>query len=418
MYYILLSLNTPPPVFLLFLPMKHLENDLKSIFLAAIRAVEGKTVVSRALSSDKDGPYHVIAIGKAAESMLQGVPEDKIIDGLLISKHGHISTAIKQDKRFICIESDHPVPSEASLQAGRALLGYLENMPAHEPCLFLISGGTSSLVEVLEEGWTLAELSQLTQYLLENAYSIDEINAVRRQVSKIKGGRLWSFIGSRPVNCLLISDVPNDDPAIIGSGLLFPSSNNVLPELPANWATKLKPIKVLPIPSDFQWQIVASLKDAKQAAARHAETLGFKVEIIAQFLDGLAIKAAENCVKKLYRNPKILTIWGGETTVQLPKNAGKGGRNQHLALAAAINMAGNQTMYLLAAGTDGSDGNTNATGAVVSGEMVASDLALGLNAKEYLSRADSNTYFKIVGGLIETGATGTNVMDLVLGIKL
>lgn len=398
--------------------MKPLENNLKNIFLAAIKAVEGKTVVSRALRADKGGPYHVIAIGKAAESMLQGVPEEKVIDGLLISKHGHVSTAIKQDKRFICLESDHPVPGEASLNAGRALLDYLTKMPTDEPCLFLISGGTSSLVEVLEEGWTLAELSQLTQYLLENAYSINEINAVRRHVSKIKGGRLWSYIGSRPVNCLLISDVPNDDPAIIGSGLLFPSSNDFLPELPENWAAKLNPIKVLSPPSDFQWKIVASLKDAKQAAARYAVKLGFKVEVVEPFLDGLAIDAAKNCVKKLRQDPGKLTIWGGETTVKLPKNAGKGGRNQHLALAAAIQMAGNQTMYLLAAGTDGSDGNTNATGAVVSGETVSSGLALGLNAKDYIERADANTYFKTVGGLIETGATGTNVMDLVLGINL
>jgi len=396
--------------------------DLLTIFHEAVDTVSGQGVVNKALATgDYSDSFHVVAIGKAADAMLQGVPSDQIKSALLISKQGHISQQSIDNPLIKCIESDHPVPTQTSLKAGQALIEFIQQLPAQEPCLFLISGGTSALVEVLKEGWNLQKLQELTDYLLANAYSIDEINAVRRRLSKIKGGRLWDYIGSRSVFCLMISDVPNDDEKVIGSGLLFSSDDNTLPELPLKYAKKIPIVdsrtKCVQ-PENFKWEIVASLSDAKKAAKHKAEQLGYKVELVETFLDGDAEDAAKMCVQTIQNQVDTLFIWGGETTVNLPEKAGKGGRNQQLALMAAFEMQGLEKVYLLAAGTDGSDGTTTATGAIVDNQTVVKGIPQGLDALDYLKRADSNTYFKKTDELIVTGATGTNVMDLVLGIRL
>ena len=402
--------------------MTKIKEDLLNIFQAAINAVAGDQVVKKEVTGEKYlDKYHIIAIGKAADAMLQGLPDEKIIDGLLISKHGHISDKLQHDSRFICIESDHPIPKNASILAGKTLLDYIDKLPPNAPCLFLISGGASALVEVLQDNWSLEDLADMTDYLLANAYSINEINAIRRKTSKIKGGGLWHYLNHRPVTCLLISDVPNDSPQDIGSGLLFPASIDSLtalpPNLPKKWSSKIKKNKSVQTPKNFDWKIIASLSNAKQAAADHAKKLGYSVTVVSDFLDGKAVDVARDCVEMINRNPQTLFIWGGETTVILPKNAGKGGRNQHLALASAIQMDKLSDCYLLTAGTDGSDGLSTATGALVDSLTLARGHKLNLNAADFLQNADSNTFFSKINEVIMTGATGTNVMDLVFAIK-
>ncbi|HIO96600.1 MAG TPA: hydroxypyruvate reductase, partial [Leucothrix sp.] len=208
-------------------------------------------------------------------------------------------------------------------------------------------------------------------------------------------------------------------------GLLFSEINNSssllsdvvdLSKIPAKWVNKLSPEKNHVTPADFQWKIIASLSKAKQACALQAKDLGYEVKEVPDFLEGEASEAAKNCVLQMRKEPNTLFIWGGETTVHLPKKPGKGGRNQHLALAGAIAMDNKEGMCLLVAGTDGTDGMTTATGALVDGDTVEEGEQLGLNAKNYLAQADSNTFFTQTNELIITGATGTNVMDLVLGI--
>ncbi len=401
--------------------MNQQKENLLEIYYAALKAVAGKTVVSKEIQSyDYPESFHVVAIGKAADAMLQGVfevetPESpRIQSALLISKHGHISEATHQDARVICIESDHPVPKKNSINAGVSLLYFIENLPLNEPCLFLISGGASALVEVLDDGWDITQLQEITDYFLANAYSINEINAVRQRISKIKGGGLWSYLGERPVYCLMISDVANDDPRVIGSGLLFPVEEQQLPDIPEQWLEKINSFKAKQQGNYFTWKIIASLDMAKKAAKQKALALGYSTKVISKFMEGNATDIAASCVKRIEEKPNTLFIWGGETTVYLPEGAGMGGRNQHLALAAAIQMKGLDNAYLLAAGTDGSDGLTSATGAVVDNQTV---YVSEQNAGDYLTRADSNTFFKNTGCLIETGATGTNVMDLVIAIS-
>jgi len=408
--------------------IKQIRSDFLSIFSAAIEAVGGISAVKREFESDSSNrnypdQFHVIAIGKASEAMLQGIiateseNHKKIKTALLISKHDHISDSIKKDPRVQSIESDHPLPKQATMIAGQSLLDYLKHLPKNEACVFLISGGASALVEVLHDGWDLAQLQELTDYLLANGYNINQMNAIRRRISKIKGGGLWQFVGDRSVTCLMISDVPGDNPADIGSGVLFPVDDIELPELPEKFRNKIPTFIQQKQAKGFTWKIIASLDVAKNAAAKKASELGYTVDIRTEFLDGEASQVAKDCLKTSQENPNTLFIWGGETMVYLPSNPGAGGRNQHLALSAAIAMQNSPNSVLLAAGTDGSDGVSDATGAIVDADTVKIGAAKGLDAEDYLATSDSNTFLLASNDAIVTGATGTNVMDLVFAIS-
>ncbi|MDD5394700.1 MAG: DUF4147 domain-containing protein [Thiothrix sp.] len=365
---------------------------LLELYATGLAAVNGEQAVYHALqASGKRDPLHVIAIGKAAEAMFSGAwryLHDKLASALLITKHGHVSTAFAALDNVQVIESAHPVPDESSLQAGLALITYLQNLPEDEAYLFLISGGTSSLVEVLEEGWTLERLQETTQELLANGASIHEINTVRRSLSRIKGGKLWQYLGTCPVSCLLISDVPDDDPAVIGSGLLFPAR-----------------------PENFDWQIVASNQQMLAA-------MGENAVIMPDFLEGNVESAAQTCIEHLRNSDPGIYLWGAETTVQLPANPGRGGRNQHFALAAALQLRPDDNILLLAAGTDGTDGVTEDAGALVDNGTTQRGNYQNFDPVDCLQRADAGTFLDASGDLIHTGPTGTNVMDVIIGLKL
>lgn len=374
--------------------------QLLELYNLGLNAVKGDHAVYNALMAQGTQPScHVIAIGKAAEAMYQGVERylDKDIkSALLISKYGHFSPELLANRQLTCLEAAHPVPAESSLLAGQTLLYYLENLPAKEPLLFLISGGASSLCEVLEEGWTLEKLQEVTQAKLADGASIAEINQMRKQLSKIKGGKLWQFISERPVACLLISDVQTDDPTLIGSGLLFPA----------------------PSQREFTWQIVAS-NQHMLSAIQTAQPISLvsEIKIIPEFLAGDAEEEARNCVAFLRDQADGIYIWGGETTVKLPDSPGQGGRNQHFALAAAIALENNPEITLLCAATDGTDGMTEDAGALVDGQTVARGRLENLDPVDCLRCADAGTFLAASGDLLHTGPTGTNVMDLVIALK-
>jgi len=371
--------------------------QLLELYNLGLNAVKGDNAVYNALMAQgTQESCHVIAIGKAAEAMYQGVQRylDKDIKSvLLISKYGHFSPEVLADRKLTAIETSHPIPAESSLSAGKTLLRYLGQLPANEPALFLISGGASSLCEVLEDGWTLAKLQTATQEKLANGAAISEINAMRKQLSKIKGGKLWQFISERPVACLLISDVQRDDPAVIGSGLLFPA----------------------PTDRAFSWEIVAS--NQQMLAAMQASEIFPNIQILPEFLSVDAEQAAKSCVSFLKNQADGVYVWGGETTVTLPANPGRGGRNQHFALAAALALENTENVMLLCAATDGSDGVTEDTGALVNGQTLARGRLENLDPVDCLTRADAGTFLAASGDLIHTGPTGTNVMDVVIALK-
>lgn len=372
-------------------------NTLMGLYAAGLAAVNGELSVYRALvRRGRREPCHAIAIGKAADAMLQGARRylhENLQSGLLITKHAHVSDKTAALENVQVIESAHPVPDESSLQAGQALLDYLQQLPENAPLLFLISGGASSLVEVLEEGWTLQGLQDATANLLADGSPISEINAMRRSLSLIKGGKLWQYVGERSVTCLLISDVPGDDPAVIGSGLLFPAPKD-----------------------DFDWEIIASNKQALEAMAEEKSDLA--VTVMPDFLEGDAVIAAQACIEHLRNSTPGIYLWGAETTVLLPANPGRGGRNQHFALAAALHIQPDENLFLLAAGTDGTDGVTADAGALVDNGTLRRGKYQNLDPEACLQNADAGTFLEASGDLIHTGPTGTNVMDVIIGLKL
>jgi hydroxypyruvate reductase len=204
-------------------------------------------------------------------------------------------------------------------------------------------------------------------------------------------------MGDRPGRALFISDVPSDDPAVIGSGVLGPASE---------------------FQDRIERTIVASLDHAVEGVCAAAEKLGLDVRKPASRFDDDAARLAVRFAHELHLNSAQVCVWGGESTVQLPPNPGRGGRNQHLALAAARLLAGQPLMMLLAAGTDGTDGVTDDAGALVDSETCARLALAGIDADDCMRRADSGTALAASGDLVHTGPTGTNVGDLVIGLKL
>ncbi|MGD8591222.1 MAG: DUF4147 domain-containing protein [Gammaproteobacteria bacterium] len=404
--------------------------QLKQLFHAAIAAVQGDTCVSRWLSHHPiKGPVHLIAIGKAAASMANGaltaLPE-QIEDGLLITKTGHCEPF---DQPIRCLEAAHPVPDETSLQAGNQLLHFIQAIPLHSQVLVLISGGASSLVEVLPQDISLQQWQQTTQWLLGHRFSIDQVNYIRKRLSCIKAGRLAHYFADRRVMCLMISDVPEDDPSIIGSGLLVPEHIQVdewVEELPESIAGLIHRAPPLPASNDpcfktIQIEVIASLADAKQAAQSAAQHLGLPTYCYDDFIAGDAVEMGRELANRLLQAPVGLHIWGGETTVQLPANPGRGGRNQSLALAAAEVLRDHPNVFLLAGGTDGTDGPGDYAGAIVDGGTASRGLQVLPHERFldwYLEHADAGSFLQASSDLLRTGPTGTNVMDLILGLKV
>ncbi|MEN8175110.1 MAG: DUF4147 domain-containing protein [Pseudomonadota bacterium] len=396
--------------------------DLLDCFAAGVKRVSGATAVRRWLEAQQMPRCAVVALGKAAPSMLSGAREvlGDSIDSALMAVDPSYVESVPPGVRWV--EGSHPVPDTRSLAAGEAVLTFVDNLPAGLPLLFLISGGTSSMVEALHPGVTLDDLARATSWLLGSGYSIDAMNTVRKAMSRIKGGGLLDFVGDREVVALLISDVPGDDPATVGSGLLVPDPGlrERLAELELpGWLKGLAergsraegPSRTAAV------HLVATNRDACVAAAAHAERLGYTAWAHSTFLQGDAGEQGHRLARQLLGGPAGIHVWGGETTVQLPPSPGRGGRNQHLALSAAEIFAGKAGVALLSGGTDGRDGPGEDAGALVDGSTLGRGSLGGLDARRCLAGADSGRFLDAAGDLINTGPTGTNVMDLVIGWK-
>ncbi len=401
--------------------------DLLQIFEAALARVEVRRAVFEALSPSPR-TVSLVAIGKAAESMTLGAFDrlgGQVVDGLVISKPGHLQSRELQDLPVTLIEGGHPLPDASSLQAGEALAQFIQGLPQDRELLFLISGGASGVVERLREGVDLQALQRINNWLLGSGLPIGAMNRVRKAISQIKGGGLIPLLQERPARVLLISDVPGDDPGVIGSGLLVPGPDPLQDlsglRLP-DWLSALLPTQPrAPIaPGDnVDLRIVASLADARQAAAEKGRELGYRVQVFGAPIGGDVEVVGKRLAYELNDAWPGLYIWGGEPTVRLPEQPGRGGRNQHLALCVAEQIAGNRLVYFLSAGTDGGDGpGEDAGGLVDGGTLSRGSRESGLDAEGCLARADSGSFLEASGDLIHTGPTGTNVMDLMLGLKL
>ena len=401
-------------------------DNLLTLYAAALEAVEGRNCVRNYLQNNdlEHKPVVLLAIGKAAAAMAAGacdVLEERVGGGLVVTKEGHAD--IPLPACLTVLEAAHPVPDVRSLEAGRAVMELVSQLPQDCQLLVLTSGGASALVEALPDGVGLAELAELNRWLVGSGLSIIEMNRIRQSISCLKGGKLAGLLKGQTATNLLISDVPGDDPAFIASGPLYraPPTLAGVESLP-DWVVAMQQQAMADTnpahpQQDVPHHIVASNRIACEAALACARHHGWPVEYHPELLEADAGEVAVALVKELDDLPSGVHIWGGETTVQLPPKPGRGGRNQHLALVVAQQLAGRDALWLLAAGTDGTDGPTADAGALVDGGTIERGETEGLDAKDCLLRADAGTFLEASGDLLHTGPTGTNVMDLVLAWK-
>ena len=405
-----------------------LRRELLKIFSEALPSVNGQRCVADYLREHPPAgtSIRVIAIGKAAASMLAGVQSvcaERIKAALLITKYHHLDDVISTGVPLVTIEAGHPYPDANSLLAGRQLLDFLAQSRAEDTLLFLVSGGASALVEVLPDSVTLQQLEDMNRWLLARGWPIDKMNQLRKAVSCIKGGRLARYLGKYPVTQLMISDVPGDDPPVIGSGLLLAQPHAAgLPETLPDWIQDML-AKAPPMPAQgdtcferIETALVASNRMLRDEACRLAEGRGLVVRC-NEAVTGDAAEQGQMIAAQLKDGPAGLYVWGGETVVTLPATPGRGGRCQHLALAAARELAGCDKIALLAAGTDGSDGPGEVAGALIDGGSIQRGRDAGKDPGAALLLADAGSFLHASGDLLDTGPTGTNVMDLILGLK-
>jgi len=387
----------------------------------------------------------VVGGGKAATPMAAAIAEileDHLTAGVVVTKYGH--TIHKSPiPNLQVIEAGHPVPDENSVRGAQAVADCAAQATERDLVLCLISGGASALLTLPVPGLTLTDLQSLTDALLRSGTTINELNTVRKHWSRIKGGNLARLVAPATLITLILSDVVGDPLDVIGSGPTVPDpttatdARKVLEQHGRNpWGFR-KPqgfkLHETPKPGDpifarVQNVIVGSNRLAALAAVNQASQLEFNTLLLSTYVEGEArevAKVAAALAKGIRSHgdpipPPACLVWGGETTVTV-RGPGKGGRNQELALAAALALDGWLGVLLMALATDGSDGPTDGAGAVITGNTVARACALGLNAQAALETNDSYTFFDALDNrsdrethpsLLRTGPTGTNVNDL------
>ena len=367
--------------------------------------------------------YHkifVIAFGKAADSMAKSIISLIRVDGGIIVIPEH-SRSIFKNKKFEIFHAGHPVPNEQSVKAASAILKFLKQRKRTDFIIFLVSGGGSSLVSI-PEGLTLNEKKILTDHLLKSGANIHEINCIRKHLSKIKGGKMAEHLLCDAVS-LVMSDVVGEDLSVIASGATYCDRTtfydaekilekyglkksvpqSVLQRINLGMSGKVPETPKSPKMPNY---IIASNKDCLSAMAKKAKSLGLKTKVVYSVASDVKY-AAKKLVKLIPKRSKSCLVFGGETIVRVT-GAGKGGRNQELVLYALDEIQKlNKKITIASIGTDGKDGNTDACGAIVSiSESKFED------AHIFLQNNNSYHFFKKHKGLIFTGPTHTNLMDI------
>jgi hydroxypyruvate reductase len=374
----------------------------------------------------------VISLGKAGHSMAEALAGQ-----VGNSLQGIVAASVEpatQLRGFRYFRGGHPTPNEESIQAGTAILRALGSQTATSLVLFLLSGGGSSIVEkTIDQEISLPDLVATYSALVHSGAPIAEINGIRKHLSAVKGGRLAKAAFAAQQVSLLVSDVPDSTPDALASGPTMPDSTSVedcyrvvekydlLPEFPTSvrelferHALEETPKSDDPAFQRARWWTVLSNQTAVEQASVAAERAGFFVHMDNSCDDWDYQKAADHLLNQLRELRKqcspVCLISGGEVTLKVT-NPGVGGRNQQFALACAEKIAG-ESITVLSAGTDGVDGNSPATGAVVDGSTIERIREQGLNARQALEHFDAYPVFRALGDAIETGPTGNNLRDL------
>ncbi len=435
---------------------KKLKTDLHRVLTAALDAVSPAACVQRTVCLDGDRllvggePFDlqavrrvlVLGVGKAAARMasgLEAVLGDRINDGFVITADGYgLST-----RRIRVEEAGHPLPDARGLRASQRLVELVEEGTADDLVIALVSGGGSALLSLPVPGVSLEDLVRTDALLLSSGMAIGEMNAVRKHLSALKGGRLAALVHPARLAVLVLSDVPGDPLPVIASGPTVPDPTTfaqavevlrrftVWMELPprvraylslgAQGAHPETPKPGDPRLSGVVHRIVGSGRTAALAALGEGVRLGYNGLLLTTTLEGEA-REVGRVIASLTRElassgrpiaPPAALVAAGETTVAV-RGRGKGGRNQELALSAALGIDGVEDVAIASLGTDGRDGPTDAAGGVVDGETAAALRQRGIDPLDALARNDSHTALSSVGAVICTGPTGTNVADLVV----
>lgn len=400
---------------------------LLDLYRTSVAAVEGRRCAGQALGGEQLDAA-VLAIGKAADAMFAGAtdaPGSRIDQALLVAGQGYADAPVERPG-VVRLLGGHPLPDRSSLAAGAAVADFLAGLPRGRPLLVLLSGGASSMVELLPTGLGLDDLVTINRWLLASGLGIADMNAVRRHLSALKGGRMARLLDGRPTRLLIMSDVPGNALHDIASGPLspVPASARSLPDGLPIWIEQLcsqappMPAEDDPLFAAVTARIIADNARGRAAAQRACEALGVPVRDRSEPLAGDAGEVGWRIADQLCRGPSGATLWGGETSVALPPEPGAGGRCQHLALAAALRLAGTDDCFLLAAGSDGHDGDGQAAGAMIDGRTIERGVAASLDPAECLARADSGRFLAASDDLMPAAATGTNVADFVFALKL
>jgi glycerate 2-kinase len=412
---------------------------LEQLFRTAVAAAHPGTCLRAYLPPPPSGRLILLAAGKAAGSMTEiaeqhylqnGLPKDRLL-GLAVTRHGYG----RPTQHIRVVEAGHPVPDQTGVDATEQTLALADQAGADDLVLVLLSGGASANWIAPAQGLALADKQATTRALLRSGATIGETNAVRKHLSRIKGGRLAARARPARVITLAISDVPRDNPDVIGSGpaVADPSTLSAARGIVARYGLQVPagvsralsdPATETPKPRDpiFQnteFSIVARPADAFRAAKEAARRAGYDCLFLGDQVEGEAREVAQEharIARELHaQGRRALILSGGELTVTLHKNGGLGGPNQEYALALAIALEGIRGITVLAADTDGTDGGDGSpddpAGAFCDGATAARARALGLDPASFLANNNSTQFFAPLGDLLMSGPTFTNVND-------
>ena len=424
------------------------------IFQAALKAVDPVEAILRHVRLEDDalqvGEHRfafkdydrilVAGAGKAGAPMARALEDllgDNIADGVIVVKEGHGLPLA----HIRIHEASHPVPDERGIKGAEEILSLVKEAGGRDLVLCLISGGGSALLVAPAEGVTLEDKQEVTRLLLACGADIHEINTIRKHLSRAKGGGLARFAYPATVVSLILSDVIGDDLNVIASGPAVPDTSafddarrvlkkyDIWDRVPASVQSRIQQglvgdIEDTPKAGDAVFErcfseLVGTNIQALKAAGQQAEQLGYQTLILSSTVEGEArevVKVLTAIAREVRDSGNPLSapaciLCGGETTVTI-RGDGKGGRNQEFSLASALSIDGMENVVVLAGGTDGNDGPTDAAGAMADGRTLARARAKDLDPLDYLRRNDSYHFFQSLEDLVITGPTRTNVMDV------
>lgn len=424
----------------------------RKMFEAAVASVLPERLIARTVSMDgnilrignldyplrQDQKVHIFGSGKASIGMagsLLSILRERAAGGVVVTSQRTGDNL----SPLTMVQGSHPVPDENSVRGAELLIEGLSSLREDDLFIYLLSGGSSALIEKPLPPVSLAEMQETTRLLLANGVPIQQVNAVRKHLSMVKGGQLGQCTRAGGV-VLVISDVIGDDLSVIGSGPLtsdpttFSQCRDILErssiweQLPSTVRTVIAAGEQGDIPETLKQQqekishfLIGTNRIALEGARKWAREHGLPAHILTSSLAGEAREVAK-VLLSLARNislvhepfsPPCCLLFGGETTVTV-RGTGKGGRNQELVLAALAEMKLKENILVLSGGTDGVDGNSTAAGAFADSDLLGHAAGLGLSINRFLDDNNANEFFRGTGGLLETGPTGTNVMDIML----